>query len=115
MILRNSIIGTKLKRRVCRYLHQAIGKGLGIRCDIALAMKIKFDMYFGDIEKINVMIYFSLILDLRNKVKYLVILLEDRYGEKGWHESQIEIYHYCRVYRFIIDIREMPKPIFYGT
>ncbi|CAI9301032.1 unnamed protein product [Lactuca saligna] len=51
-------------------------------CDIALAMKIKFDKYFGDIEKMKLLLYFALILDPRNKVKYLVILLEDRYGEK---------------------------------
>ena len=49
-------------------------------CDIAMAMKVKFDKYFGDVEKMNLLFYFSLILDPRNKVKYLVILLEDRYG-----------------------------------
>nr|KAJ0191201.1 hypothetical protein LSAT_V11C800389740 [Lactuca sativa] len=52
-------------------------------CDIALAMKLKFDKYFGNIEKMNLLLYFALILDPRNKVKYLVILLEDRYGEMG--------------------------------
>ncbi|CAI9288521.1 unnamed protein product [Lactuca saligna] len=52
-------------------------------CDIALAMKLKFHKYFGDIEKMNLLLYFALILDSRNKVKYLVILLEDRYGEIG--------------------------------
>nr|KAJ0198872.1 hypothetical protein LSAT_V11C600301960 [Lactuca sativa] len=52
-------------------------------CDIALARNMKFDKYFGDIEKMNLLLYFALILDPRNKVKYLVILLEDRYGEKG--------------------------------
>ncbi|KAL4587636.1 hypothetical protein LXL04_000508 [Taraxacum kok-saghyz] len=48
--------------------------------DIALAMKTKFDKYFGDVEKMNLLLYFALILDPRNKVKYLGILLEDRYG-----------------------------------
>ncbi|CAH1446903.1 unnamed protein product [Lactuca virosa] len=52
-------------------------------CDIALAMKLKFDKCFGDIEKMNLLLYFALILDPRNKVKYLVILLEDRYGKTG--------------------------------
>ena len=96
MILRNLIFGAKLKRRVCRYLHQAIRKRVrnvchflkpfhdvtlrisrtlyvtsntciedmyfictllddaisdSSLCDIALAMKLKFDKYFGDIEK----------------------------------------------------------------
>ncbi|KAL4582521.1 hypothetical protein LXL04_007071 [Taraxacum kok-saghyz] len=51
--------------------------------DIALAMKTKFDKYFGDVEKMNLLLYFSLILDPRNKVKYLGILLEDRYGLQG--------------------------------
>ncbi|KAL4586468.1 hypothetical protein LXL04_011104 [Taraxacum kok-saghyz] len=51
--------------------------------DIALAMKTKFDKYFGDVEKMNLLLYFSLILDPRNKVKYLGILLEDRNGPQG--------------------------------
>ncbi|KAL4573311.1 hypothetical protein LXL04_020111 [Taraxacum kok-saghyz] len=49
-------------------------------CDISMAMKVKSDKYFGDVEKMNLLFYFSLILDPRNKVKYLVILLDDRYG-----------------------------------
>ncbi|XP_023765113.2 zinc finger BED domain-containing protein RICESLEEPER 2-like [Lactuca sativa] len=75
-------------------------------CDIALAMKIKFDKYFGDIEKMNLLLYFALILDPRNKVKYLVILLEDRYGEKGVEakkkyimDSMYELYNdYIRIH-----------------
>ncbi|XP_023750927.1 zinc finger BED domain-containing protein DAYSLEEPER-like [Lactuca sativa] len=38
-------------------------------CDIALAMRVKFDKYFGDVEKLNLLLYFALILDPRNKVK----------------------------------------------
>ncbi|KAL4572665.1 hypothetical protein LXL04_019447 [Taraxacum kok-saghyz] len=49
-------------------------------CDIAMTMKVKFYKYFGDVEKMNLLFYFSLILDPRNKVKYLVILLDYRYG-----------------------------------
>ncbi|CAH1437604.1 unnamed protein product [Lactuca virosa] len=75
-------------------------------CDIALAMKIKFDKYFGDIEKMNLLLYFALILDPRNKVKYLVILLEDRYGENGVEakkkyimDSMYELYNdYIRIH-----------------
>ncbi|XP_023761307.1 zinc finger BED domain-containing protein RICESLEEPER 2-like [Lactuca sativa] len=57
-------------------------------CDIALAMRVKFDKYFDDVEKINLLLYFSLILDPRNKVKYLVILLEDRYRKEKMEEKK---------------------------
>ncbi|CAI9283612.1 unnamed protein product [Lactuca saligna] len=75
-------------------------------CDIALTMKVKFDKYFDDIEKMNLLLYFALILDPRNKVKYLVILLEDRYGEKGVEakkkyimDSMYELYNdYIRIH-----------------
>ncbi|CAI9263167.1 unnamed protein product [Lactuca saligna] len=75
-------------------------------CDIALAMKKKFDKYFGDVEKMNLLLYFALILDPRNKVKYLVILLEDRYGENGVEakkkyimDSMYELYNdYIRIH-----------------
>nr|KAJ0199589.1 hypothetical protein LSAT_V11C600300540 [Lactuca sativa] len=36
-------------------------------CDFALAMRVKLDKYFGDIEKMNLLLCFSLILDPRNK------------------------------------------------
>nr|KAJ0217876.1 hypothetical protein LSAT_V11C300131360 [Lactuca sativa] len=75
-------------------------------CDIALAMRVKFDNYFGDIEKMNLLLYFALILDPRNKVKCLVILLEDRYGKEKMEEkkkyvmdSMYELYNdYIRIY-----------------
>ncbi|XP_076912940.1 zinc finger BED domain-containing protein RICESLEEPER 2-like [Bidens hawaiensis] len=35
--------------------------------DIAKVMKPKFDKYFGDIDSLNLMLYFSLLLDPRNK------------------------------------------------
>nr|KAJ0220660.1 hypothetical protein LSAT_V11C200092110 [Lactuca sativa] len=57
-------------------------------CDIALAMRVKFDKYFGNVEKMNLLLYFSLILDPRNKVRYLVILLEDRYGKEKMEEKK---------------------------
>ncbi|KAI3811932.1 hypothetical protein L1987_16630 [Smallanthus sonchifolius] len=57
-------------------------------CDIAKAMKVKFDKYFGNLEKMNVLLYFALILDPRNKVKFLVILLEDRYEENVVNEKK---------------------------
>ncbi|CAH1431956.1 unnamed protein product [Lactuca virosa] len=75
-------------------------------CDIALAMRVKFDKYFGDVEKMNLLLYFALILDPRNKVKYLAILLEDRYGKEKMEEkkkyimdSMYELYNdYIRIH-----------------
>ncbi|KAL7614242.1 hypothetical protein Lser_V15G05176 [Lactuca serriola] len=75
-------------------------------CDIALAMRVKFDKYFGDVEKMNLLLYFALILDPRNKVKYLVILLEDCYGKEKMEEkkkyimdSMYELYNdYIRIH-----------------
>ncbi|XP_023729679.1 zinc finger BED domain-containing protein RICESLEEPER 2-like [Lactuca sativa] len=75
-------------------------------CDIALAMRVKFDKYFGEVEKMNLLLYFALILDPRNKVKYLVILLEDRYGKEKMEEkkkyimdSMYELYNdYIRIH-----------------
>lgn len=51
--------------------------------DIALAMKIKFDKYFGEVKWMNMLLYFSLMLDPRNKKKYFNIVLDDHYGRRG--------------------------------
>ncbi|KAD6454493.1 hypothetical protein E3N88_09199 [Mikania micrantha] len=47
--------------------------------DIAKVMKPKFDKYFGDIDSMNLMLYFSFLLDPRNKEEFLEIILEDHY------------------------------------
>nr|XP_043626184.1 zinc finger BED domain-containing protein RICESLEEPER 2-like [Erigeron canadensis] len=52
-------------------------------CQIASAMKPKFDKYFGDVKKMNLLLYLSLILDPRNKKPYWGILLDDHYGMDG--------------------------------
>ncbi|XP_076895205.1 zinc finger BED domain-containing protein RICESLEEPER 2-like [Bidens hawaiensis] len=51
--------------------------------DIAKVMKPKFDKYFGDIDSMNLMLYFALLLDPRNKEMFLDIVLEDHYGMEG--------------------------------
>ncbi|XP_076928987.1 zinc finger BED domain-containing protein RICESLEEPER 2-like [Bidens hawaiensis] len=51
--------------------------------DIAKVMKPKFYKYFGDIDSMNLMLYFALLLDPRNKEMFLDIVFEDHYGMEG--------------------------------
>ncbi|XP_076960056.1 zinc finger BED domain-containing protein RICESLEEPER 2-like [Bidens hawaiensis] len=51
--------------------------------DIAKVTKPKFDKYFGDIDSMNLMIYFAFLLDPRSKEMFLDIVLEDHYGMEG--------------------------------
>ena len=39
--------------------------------NVGLHMKVKFDKYWGDIEKMNFLIFFIYILDLTNKLEYM--------------------------------------------
>ncbi|XP_076919699.1 zinc finger BED domain-containing protein DAYSLEEPER-like [Bidens hawaiensis] len=47
-----------------------------------MAMKAKFQKYYGNIQKINLLLYFALVLDPRNKKHYLDLLFVDRYGKE---------------------------------
>ncbi|XP_076885657.1 zinc finger BED domain-containing protein RICESLEEPER 2-like [Bidens hawaiensis] len=51
--------------------------------DITKVMKPKFDKYFGDIDSMNLMLYFALLLDPSYKETFLDIVLEDHYGMEG--------------------------------
>ncbi|KAL4561439.1 hypothetical protein LXL04_033605 [Taraxacum kok-saghyz] len=51
--------------------------------DIAKVMKPKFDKYFGEIENMNLLLYFAFLLDPRNKEEFLDIILDDHYGMEG--------------------------------
>ena len=46
-------------------------------------MKVKFDKYWGDIEKINFIIFFASSLDPTNKLDYLEYSLGQIYGDDG--------------------------------
>ena len=46
-----------------------------------LSMKIKFDKYWGDPDKMNYLIFISYIMDLRDKLEYFQISLKTIYGE----------------------------------
>jgi hypothetical protein len=48
---------------------------------MALKMKNKFDKYWGDPNKINMLLYFAVIVDPRYKLKYVKFVFEDIYGE----------------------------------
>ena len=50
---------------------------------MGINMKAKFDKYFGDLDKINFIIFFAYILDPTNKVEYLGFSLSQMYGEGG--------------------------------
>ncbi|GJS72956.1 zinc finger BED domain-containing protein RICESLEEPER 2-like protein, partial [Tanacetum coccineum] len=45
--------------------------------DIANAMKPKFGKYYGEVENMNLLVYFAFILDPRNKYEFLDLLYED--------------------------------------
>ncbi|XP_023771580.1 zinc finger BED domain-containing protein RICESLEEPER 2-like [Lactuca sativa] len=82
-------------------------------CDIALTMRVKFDKYFGDVEKMNLLLYFALIFDPMNEVKYLVILLEDRYGKEKMEEKKKYIMD--SMYEFYNDYIRIHSPSTAGS
>ncbi|KAJ0780625.1 putative HAT dimerization domain, ribonuclease H-like superfamily, hAT-like transposase, RNase-H [Helianthus annuus] len=61
-------------------LDKAIGSNT--LCQIAMTMNEKFRKYYGDIKKVNLLLYFALVLDPRNKKHYLNLLFIDRYGKE---------------------------------
>ena len=56
-------------------------------------MKPKFDKYFGEIENMNLLLYFAFLLDLRNKEEFLDIILDDHYGMEGIAIVQLKKTH----------------------
>ncbi|WCJ37928.1 hypothetical protein M5689_019020 [Euphorbia peplus] len=48
---------------------------------MGMRMKVKFDKYWGDIKKINVLIYFLVILDPREKLEVMEDVFIEMYGE----------------------------------
>ncbi|GKA32922.1 zinc finger BED domain-containing protein RICESLEEPER 2-like protein, partial [Tanacetum coccineum] len=51
--------------------------------DIAKAMKPKFEKYYGEVENMNLLVYFAFILDPRNKYEFLNVIVDDHYGREG--------------------------------
>nr|GEU34105.1 zinc finger BED domain-containing protein RICESLEEPER 2-like [Tanacetum cinerariifolium] len=51
--------------------------------DIAKAMKPKFEKYYGEVENMNLLVYFAFILDPRNKYEFLDVIVDDHYGREG--------------------------------
>nr|GEY68284.1 zinc finger BED domain-containing protein RICESLEEPER 2 [Tanacetum cinerariifolium] len=51
--------------------------------DIATAMKAKFEKYYGEVENLNLLVYFAFILDPRNKYDFLDVIVDDHYGREG--------------------------------
>nr|GEY84383.1 zinc finger BED domain-containing protein RICESLEEPER 2-like [Tanacetum cinerariifolium] len=51
--------------------------------DIANAMKLKFEKYYGEFENMNLLVYFVVILDPRNKYEFLDVIMDDHYGREG--------------------------------
>ncbi|GKF61854.1 zinc finger BED domain-containing protein RICESLEEPER 2-like protein, partial [Tanacetum coccineum] len=51
--------------------------------DIAKAMKPKFEKYYGEVENMNLLVYFAFILDPRNKYEFLNVIMDDHYGREG--------------------------------
>ncbi|GKC57962.1 zinc finger BED domain-containing protein RICESLEEPER 2-like protein [Tanacetum coccineum] len=46
-------------------------------------MKPKFEKYYGEVENMNLLVYFSFILDPRNKYEFLDVIVDDHYGREG--------------------------------
>nr|GEW60552.1 zinc finger BED domain-containing protein RICESLEEPER 2-like [Tanacetum cinerariifolium] len=51
--------------------------------DIATAMKPKFEKYYGEVENMNLLVYFAFILDPRNEYEFLDVIVDDHYGREG--------------------------------
>lgn len=51
--------------------------------EMAKLMKVKYDKYFGSIEKCNMLTLVSSMLDPTRKREYMEVLLVDVYGETG--------------------------------
>lgn len=50
--------------------------------DMAVKMKLKFDKYWGNVEKQNMLLYVAVILDPRYKLKFVLLCLNKLYTEK---------------------------------
>ncbi|XP_074374012.1 zinc finger BED domain-containing protein RICESLEEPER 1-like [Apium graveolens] len=50
--------------------------------DMVVRMKLKFDKYWGNIEKQNMLLYVAVILDPRYKLKFVLMCLNKLYTEK---------------------------------
>ncbi|GKA00432.1 zinc finger BED domain-containing protein RICESLEEPER 2-like protein, partial [Tanacetum coccineum] len=51
--------------------------------DIATAKKQKFEKYYGEVENMNLLVYFAFILDPRNEYEFLDVIVDDHYGREG--------------------------------
>ncbi|XP_074359583.1 zinc finger BED domain-containing protein DAYSLEEPER-like [Apium graveolens] len=49
--------------------------------DMALKMKLKYDKYWGNIEKQNILLYVAVVLDPRYKLKFVTCCLRKLYGD----------------------------------
>ena len=67
---------------------------------MAIRMKDKYDKYWGNMEKINMLIFVAVVLDPRHKLNYVEFALKNMYdGDKGLSmakmvkEVAFELYH----------------------
>ncbi|PWA62946.1 zinc finger BED domain-containing protein RICESLEEPER 2 [Artemisia annua] len=45
-------------------------------------MKPKYEKYYGEVENMNLLVYFAFILDPRNKYEFLDVIVDDHYGRE---------------------------------
>ncbi|KAL0290619.1 UNVERIFIED_CONTAM: hypothetical protein Sangu_2565500 [Sesamum angustifolium] len=55
--------------------------------DMARQMKAKFDKYWGNIEKMNMMLYVDVMLDPRHKFFYLRYVFKNVHGARNGREN----------------------------
>ncbi|XP_021602385.2 zinc finger BED domain-containing protein RICESLEEPER 2-like [Manihot esculenta] len=59
-------------------------------------MKVKFDNYWGDVDKMNKIIYFVVVLDPRDKFEFMVYSFSQMYGK----EKGVELFNKVKSYLF---------------
>ncbi|XP_077252407.1 zinc finger BED domain-containing protein RICESLEEPER 1-like [Tasmannia lanceolata] len=60
---------------------------------MARRMKDKYDKYWGDIEKMNKLIYIAVVLDPRHKMEFVKFALISMYGEGKGNELGEKVFH----------------------
>ena len=51
---------------------------------MAKGMKMKYEKYWGNIEKMNLLLFVTVVLDLRYKMKYIVYWFNKWYDKPQW-------------------------------
>ncbi|KAL1209432.1 putative AC transposase [Cardamine amara subsp. amara] len=96
------------------YLKEVFGVGLMIRKmslnktdpnqkAMATKMKAKFDKYWGDVDNMNLVIFFACVLDPRYKMKFVTWLIRENYGSGSDSIAETLVFKITKVVEKMFD------------